>query len=127
MGELHLRPTTGLPQRTGVIHPDEPEIAFSTAAEQGAGRARPRPGHRAARGENGPCTLRRGRARGGSHRATTPATGSLAAPIGDRLRLLPSGPDLVHGPTSRGDPGPSTPHTTEPTRGRAPREGIRPR
>src|SRR3954464_6459783 len=77
--------------------------------------------------EGGPCTLLRGRARGGSHRATAPAATSHAAPIGDRLRLLPSGPDLVHGPTSRGDPGPSTPHTTGPTRGRAPREGIRPR
>jgi hypothetical protein len=31
--------------------------------------------------------------------------GPPAAPAGDRLRLLPSGPDLVHGPTSRGDPG----------------------
>ncbi len=29
-------------------------------------------------------------------------SGPPASPIGDRLRLLPSGPDLVHGPTSRG-------------------------
>ncbi len=28
--------------------------------------------------------------------------GAPAAHIGDRLRLLPSGPDLIHGPTSRG-------------------------
>ena len=34
--------------------------------------------------------------------------GDPAAPAGDRLRLLPSGPDLVHGPTSRGTR-PSTP------------------
>src|SRR5581483_11477554 len=30
--------------------------------------------------------------------------GSPAAPAGTRLRLLPSGPDLVRGPTSRGTP-----------------------
>ena len=29
-------------------------------------------------------------------------SGTPATPAGDRLRLLPSGPDLVHGPTSRG-------------------------
>src|SRR3954453_3471161 len=29
-------------------------------------------------------------------------TGTPAAPAGTRLRLLPSGSDLVHGPTSRG-------------------------
>jgi len=29
-------------------------------------------------------------------------SGDPAAPAGDRLRLLPSGPDLVHGPSSRG-------------------------
>ena len=28
--------------------------------------------------------------------------GAPAAPAGDRLRLLPSGPDLVHKPTPRG-------------------------
>ena len=31
-------------------------------------------------------------------------SGTPAAPAGDRLRLLPSGPDLVHKPTPRGDP-----------------------
>src|SRR3954468_23895636 len=57
----------------------------------------------------GPCTLRRG---------GSPASFALrwlqssypAAPAGDRLRLLPSGPDLVHGPTPRGTR-PSTPRT----------------
>src|SRR4051794_19685843 len=31
-----------------------------------------------------------------------PAPGAPAAPVGIRLRLLPSGPDLIHEPTSRG-------------------------
>src|SRR5215213_6419792 len=49
--------------------------------------------------------------------------GDPASPTGDRLRLLPSGPDLVHGPTSRGTR-PSTPQARALARSRAPREGI---
>jgi len=38
----------------------------------------------------------------GAFAASCSGTGDPATPIGDRLRLLPSGPDLVRGPTSRG-------------------------
>ena len=38
----------------------------------------------------------------GAGAAAGSGPGTPAAPAGDRLRLLPSGSDLVHGPTSRG-------------------------
>ena len=71
--------------------------------------------------ESGPCTLRRGRP--AEARSLTLRPRDPAAPIGDRLRLLPSGPDLVHGPTSREDPEPSTPHSAKPTRRPRPSRG----
>ena len=82
-----------------------------TSAGGGGGRGWRRPEARAieSRGENGPCTLRRGRFLGRVRRWWL-RSGYPAAPAGDRLRLLPSGSDLVHGPTSRGTR-PSTPHT----------------
>ena len=51
--------------------------------------------------KSGPCTLRRD---GLSGAATTHRLqlGNPNAPVGNRLRLLPSGPDLVHGPTPHG-------------------------
>jgi hypothetical protein len=45
----------------------------------------------------------------GASAAIGSGTGDPASPIGDRLRLLPSGPDLVHEPTSSGTR-PSTHH-----------------
>src|SRR4051794_20545723 len=63
------------------------------------------PAHRSGR-----STPRRG-GPPGALAARGPQPGCPAAPPGARLRLLPSGPDLVHGPTPRGTR-PSTPRTT---------------
>ena len=51
---------------------------------------------------DGPCTPRRDSARRTPIAARDSGPGAPAAPAGDRLRLLPSGPDLVHKPTPRG-------------------------
>src|SRR4051794_29831122 len=61
--------------------------------------------------ESGPCTLRRERSPSASTGCKL-RSGDPASPAGDRLRLLPSGPDLVHGPTSRG----TRPSTPQPAR-----------
>ena len=50
----------------------------------------------------GPCTPRRDSARRTPIAARDSGPGAPAAPAGDRLRLLPSGPDLVRKPTPRG-------------------------
>src|SRR3954469_10707648 len=51
--------------------------------------------------EGGPCTLLRDEVPG-AFASVGSGQGDPVAPAGTRLRLLPSGPDLVHGPTSRG-------------------------
>ncbi len=53
-------------------------------------------------------------------------SGTPAAPAGDRLRLLPSGPDLVHKPTPRGTRTIDAPNGGA-TGANAPRRGIQPR
>ena len=63
----------------------------------------------------------------GACAAACSGPGAPAAPAGDRLRLLPSGPDLVHGPTSRGTRAIDAGGRRADPGGRAPREGIRPR
>src|SRR5579871_3936334 len=78
------------------------------------GRMRPRPGGACAPGPGGACTAREqlkeaDRApifEAGSRGAAVKLRfrpGAPAAPERHRLRLLPSGPDLVHGLTSRRD------------------------
>ena len=52
--------------------------------------------------DDGPCTPLRDARHPAPAIATDSAPGAPAAPGGDRLRLLPSGPDLVREPTSRG-------------------------
>ncbi len=52
--------------------------------------------------------------------------GTPAAPAGDRLRLLPSGPDLVHKPTPRGTRTIDAPNSGA-TGVETPRKGIQPR
>jgi hypothetical protein len=52
--------------------------------------------------KNGPCTPCRGLRTGCLIAARSSGSGAPAAPVGNRLRLLPSGPDLVHKPTPRG-------------------------
>ena len=52
--------------------------------------------------------------------------GAPAAPAGDRLRLLPSGPDLVRKPTPRGTRTIDAPRRRS-DRSRTPRRGIQPR
>ncbi len=83
-----------------------------------AGRLMSRP-------ESGPCTLRRCRCRGAAA-VSWLRSGNPTTPEGGRLRLLPSGPDLVHGSPSSRD---RTIDTTDgaSTPGLAPREGIQPR
>ena len=56
---------------------------------------------RAINRRSGPCTLRRGPACGAAAGRGS-GQGTPSAPAGTRLRLLPSGPDLVRGPTSQG-------------------------
>src|SRR4051794_1973295 len=51
--------------------------------------------------EGGPCTLLRDEVPG-AFASVGSGQGDPVAPAGTRLRLLPSGPDLVHGPASRG-------------------------
>ena len=51
---------------------------------------------------SGPCTPRRRDPTGRLVDARDSGPGAPAAPAGDRLRLLPSGPDLVRGPAPRG-------------------------
>src|SRR3712207_3383385 len=53
--------------------------------------------------------------------------GAPAAPADDRLRLLPSGPDLVHGPTSRGTRAIDATNGAADPVADAPREGVQPR
>src|SRR5215210_8072714 len=62
-----------------------------------------------AQARSGPCTLRRERSPSASTGCKL-RSGDPASPADDRLRLLPSGPDLVHGSTSRGTR-PSTPRS----------------
>ena len=86
-------------QRAGAVPPGfrltrrQPLVAGLLAA------AADRPG--AISRVSGPCTLRRGPACGASAGRGS-GQGAPAAPAGTRLRLLPSGPDLVRGPTSQG-------------------------
>src|SRR3954466_13979974 len=51
--------------------------------------------------EGGPCTLLRDEVPG-AFASVGSGQGVPVAPAGARLRLLPSGPDLVHGPRSHG-------------------------
>ena len=52
--------------------------------------------------QSGPCTPRRDPLHPAPIAARDSGPGAPAAPAGDRLRLLPSGPDLVRKPTPRG-------------------------
>ena len=75
---------------------------------------------------HGPCTLRRGRTQGAAA-ASKLRLGTPDAPGGDRLRLLPSGPDLVHSSPSRRDLTITTSKRGADPGPKAPREGIQPR
>ncbi len=81
---------------------------------------------RRVRSENGPCTPCRSRRVPVPDAAHGSGPGTPAAPAGDRLRLLPSGPDLVRKPTPRGTRTIDAPSDGA-TEAAAPRRGIRPR
>jgi len=82
------------------------------------------PAFRAEVADRAPLVEARSRALDAVHGS---GSGFPAAPADDRLRLLPSGPDLVHGPTSRGDPDHRRRKRRCWPRTDAPRGGVQPR
>ena len=75
---------------------------------------------------SGPCTPRRDPGHPAPIAAHDSGPGAPAAPAGDRLRLLPSGPDLVRKPTPRGTRTIDAPSDGA-TGAETPRKGIQPR
>jgi hypothetical protein len=75
---------------------------------------------------DGPCTPRRDHLHPVPIAAHGSGPGAPAAPAGGRLRLLPSGPDLVRKPTPRGTRTIDAPSDGATGAG-IPQRGIRPR